>query len=323
MRGRLVNRITGLKFDEFETTMRGVRGHYIPVGSSTRDWQMHHVPLVDMDIMVGQNGGGAIYEGACHAGNFGLFIPLSEPGSLAVNGEQAGTTTLSWLVPEREFRVYNSDVFSWIGVSVAGETVHQWLDLTHEDFRPDLHSHRIGAVEGALMRRLQDIIQRMAGASDTGNATMDDASQAMLHAQLSWAIYEAVQSAGGARSAAQGRPRLSRGVVLGRALQWLETTDSDSIYMTDLCKVAGVSSRTLHAVFMESFGVSPYRFLVLKRLRKIHDALKQAGPGDTVAGVCRRFGVWDFGRFSDVYRRVYGVLPSGVIASNRRAHPSH
>lgn len=303
-----MGRMAGLDFDEFEEAMRGVDGRYIPVKRKTHDWHLQHLALGDIEIMLGQNGGGSIYSGACRAENFGLFFPLSETSSVVVNGENVHPTKLSWLISERDFHVYNSDCVPWVGVSVGRDVVKQWFDLTHEDFRPGVRNHRIGQVEEARVARLRELIVRMSAVS--GQKAWNETAREMLHRQVSWAIYEAIQSMVFEPSTMQGRPKIPRQEIITRALRLLETTVGDPVYVADMCRVTGVSSRTLHAVFVGHFGISPYRFLMLHRLRKIHDALRSASPSETIGEVCGRFGVWDPGRFSRLYKNIYGVLPS-------------
>jgi len=309
-----VGRLTGLTIDEFEHAMRGVEGRYIPVRKSTGDWHIRHIALDGFELMVGYNGGGSIYQGACGPGNAGLFFPLSEGGSVLVNGEQANVSTLSWLATSRDFHVYNSDAMAWMGVSIDCETVAHWLDLTHEDFRPAIQQHLLAPVGDARVERLKGLINRIFEVCDAGEDVLQGAAPRTVSSQLSWAIYEAVQSMTFEKQVAQGRPRLSRGKILDRTLQLLEAAGSEPVQILDLCRASDVSSRTLHAVFNEHFGISPYRFLVLQRIRNIHDALRDAGDEETVAGICARFGVWDFGRFSGLYKRIYGVHPSAAMA---------
>lgn len=304
--------MAGLDFEEFEEAMRGVDGRYIPVKRKTHDWKLHHLALSDIEIMVGQNGGGSIYNGACRAENFGLFFPLSEIGSVVVNGERVHSAKLSWLTPGREFHVYNSDRLAWVGVSVGCEVVKQWFDLTQEDFRPDLRNHLIGQVEDARVTRLRELVVRMLSLRE--RAVWDKTAADTLYRQVSWGIYEAIQSMVFQRSGTKGRPKLPREGIIERALRFLDSAGSEPLYVADLCRVTGVSSRTLQTVFVASFGVSPYRFLVLHRLRKVRDALRAASPTETIGEICGRFGIWDAGRFSGLYKHFYGVLPSTYIA---------
>lgn len=311
-----MNWLTSLNFDEFENAMRGVDGQYIPLGRNTLSWQLGDVAIADLEIMKGRNGSGAIYGGACQPHCFGLFFPLSEASAVSVNGTSLQGDTVAWLAPARDFHVHNSGAFEWIGVAIGQDAVAQWLELTHEDFRRDMSDHLIGEVSSASLARIKDLIDRMPVASGTVDETAED----MLHAQLSWAIYEAVQSVDvDAATNSRGRPRLLRRQILDQARQVIEAAGNNPVHLSDLCRATGVSARTLHAIFMDHFGLSPYRYLVMRRLRRIHDALVAATPDDTVSAVCARFGVWDFGRFSGLYKRIYGMAPSAVLSTRKAA----
>ena len=316
-----MNSLTGLDFDEFEDAMRGVDGQYIPVGKNTLSWQLSDIALADLEIMRGRNGGGAIYGGACRSENFGLFLPIFDTPAVAVNGTRMQGAMLAWLAPDRDFHIYNSDAIDWIGVAIGRTAVAHWLGLTHEDFRRDMSDHLVGQVDAASIARIRDLVDRVPGVQ-TPDARLDEAAIDMLHAQLSWAIYEAVQSMDATTPPAQGRPRLPRREILDRALQVIDAAGNGPVHLSDLGRATRVSARTLHAIFMDQFGLSPYRYLVLRRLRKIHDALKAAAPGETVAGVCSRFGVWDFGRFSGLHRRIYGASPAAVLGKRKTARPT-
>ena len=130
-------------------------------------------------------------------------------------------------------------------------------------------------------------------------------------------VCEAVQAVAPLPATALGRPRLARREIIRRALARLDVSTSEALRVSDLCQAAGVSNRTLQTAFLEHFGLSPHRFLMLRRMRAIHQALQAAGPSDTVAQICGRFGVWDFGRFSSAYRRIYGEFPSRVLSQGR------
>jgi len=46
----------------------------------------------------------------------------------------------------------------------------------------------------------------------------------------------------------------------------------------------------------------------------MRSALRSAAPGDTVTGICSRFGVWDLGRMAAQYARMFDVLPAQELS---------
>lgn len=84
--------------------------------------------------------------------------------------------------------------------------------------------------------------------------------------------------------------------------------------MSELCERVGVSERTLRSCCAESLGMSPIRYVLLRRLREVHSALRDADP-DTVnvAEVAHRFGFAQLGRFAGTYRAIFGETPSTTL----------
>ena len=87
-----------------------------------------------------------------------------------------------------------------------------------------------------------------------------------------------------------------------------------SIYVTDLCRVAGVSERSLEYAFKEVLGLTPMAYLTRLRLHRVRQALIAANPeSTTVSAEALRWGFWHFGEFSRAYRDCFGELPSDTL----------
>jgi len=120
---------------------------------------------------------------------------------------------------------------------------------------------------------------------------------------------------------ARGRDPLRRSVnhikLLNNALDLLESHRGDVVRIGHLCLATGVSERTLRNLFHKYLGMSPHRYLMLRRLHAIRSRIRRAVPGDTITRICAQHGVWDFGRFSRQYRVQFGELPSRSLHSAR------
>ena len=78
----------------------------------------------------------------------------------------------------------------------------------------------------------------------------------------------------------------------------------------DLCKAACTSLSTLERVFREVFGVTPRRYLALRRLARVRNDLLNGEPGQSVTEVAARWGFFHLGRFAQEYGRLYHERPS-------------
>jgi transcriptional regulator GlxA family with amidase domain len=85
----------------------------------------------------------------------------------------------------------------------------------------------------------------------------------------------------------------------------------DRLYVTDLCKAAGASERSLEYAFKEIMGMTPVAYLTRVRLHRVRQA---ASPGSTTVSVeALNGGFWHFGDFSRAYRDCFGELPSETL----------
>jgi len=84
--------------------------------------------------------------------------------------------------------------------------------------------------------------------------------------------------------------------------------------VSDLCRVAAVSERTLECAFKEAMGLTPMTYLIRLRLHRVRQALLAATQGSTtVSAEAFSCGFWHFGEFSRAYRQCFGELPSDTL----------
>jgi AraC-like DNA-binding protein len=94
----------------------------------------------------------------------------------------------------------------------------------------------------------------------------------------------------------------------------------ERVYVTDLCRAAGVSERALEYAFKEVMGLTPVAYLTRLRLHRVRQALLAATHGSTtVSAVALGWGFWHFGEFSRAYRDCFGELPSDTLRRNPSA----
>jgi AraC-like DNA-binding protein len=88
----------------------------------------------------------------------------------------------------------------------------------------------------------------------------------------------------------------------------------EPISVSDLCRAAGVSERTLEYAFRDALGLSPVAYLIRLRLHQVRRRLlaRRRAP-TTVSAEALRWGFWHFGDFSRAYKSCFGESPSETL----------
>src|SRR6478672_11185563 len=85
---------------------------------------------------------------------------------------------------------------------------------------------------------------------------------------------------------------------------------SEPLLTTELCELIGVTERTLRSCCAEFLGMSPARYVLLRRLSRARVALRDAAPdGISLLELVRGFGFAELGRFEAAYRAAFSEAP--------------
>jgi AraC family ethanolamine operon transcriptional activator len=110
------------------------------------------------------------------------------------------------------------------------------------------------------------------------------------------------------------RTRQAQSLVVKVAEDFALSQISDQLYVSDLCRVAAVSERTLEYAFKEVMGLTPVTYLIRLRLHRVRRALLASTQGSTtVSTEALNWGFWHFGEFSRAYKDCFDELPSDTL----------
>jgi AraC-like DNA-binding protein len=115
---------------------------------------------------------------------------------------------------------------------------------------------------------------------------------------------------------ASGNPKTRRhhAAVMVRFEEALDKRIDQKLNMPALCAEIGVPERTLRMCCAEFLGVSPTRYLLLRRLNKVRWALQRANPLiASVAEIAQSYQFLELGRFAVTYRTTFGESPSATL----------
>ena len=163
-----------------------------------------------------------------------------------------------------------------------------------------------------VMARLQRLHAAVADLAEEAPAIIANPDAAR---GLEQALIEVMAASLCGGEAREDRSALRQHALVMRRFRRATEEDPDQpLYMPELCTTIGVSHRTLLNCCQEQLGMSPKRYLLLRRMNLAHRALRDSPPAaTTVTEVATRFGFWQFGRFAGEYRALFGELPSATL----------
>jgi AraC family ethanolamine operon transcriptional activator len=103
--------------------------------------------------------------------------------------------------------------------------------------------------------------------------------------------------------------------IVRRAEAYLFANAARPVYTEELCAALGVSQAALREAFDITYGVSPHRFLKLRRMSMVRATLLlDPGRWRLVKAAALSHGFWDLGQFGHDYRAVFGETLSETLA---------
>jgi AraC-like DNA-binding protein len=108
----------------------------------------------------------------------------------------------------------------------------------------------------------------------------------------------------------------SRQDAAERVEGWIRRHVSQPISLQQLSAVAGLPGRTLQEACQARWGHSPIELVTSRRLEVVRSLLTSRSS-TTVSDAALRAGFTHLGRFSILYRRVFGESPSDTLAGRR------
>jgi AraC-like DNA-binding protein len=164
-------------------------------------------------------------------------------------------------------------------------------------------SGHLGAerIEPALLPRT-DVLARLGAmlaepARGKREAPIDDVARAFVRR---------LRQLGGERHAPRRDPRIQR------VVRWVDERISEPLEIADLAKAAGMSRYHFSRSFRAELGISPYQWLLQKRVEHAAELLRRSRVSVTEAAF--EVGFSDLSRFARAFRDQFGCPPSAFAA---------
>lgn len=157
---------------------------------------------------------------------------------------------------------------------------------------------RLHAAAGLLARQAPELLKNAAVARG-------------IEQSLTHALVDCLQS----KTAQEETPTQRRHqMIMQRFNAMMQADAGEPLYMVEVARAVGASLRTLTMCCQEHLGMSPKKYLSLRRMHLARGALADADPRvTTVTEVATQYGFWQFGRFSVDYKSIFGESPSVTL----------
>jgi AraC-like DNA-binding protein len=227
----------------------------------------------------------------------------AEPGAEARFVVDAGWESLTFLLPPQEIRAH----------------------LTARQREREFHLPQgveMLQVDVERVHRLYDWGKRLVDTAvlDPALFNESEAERAAAQVELLETLLATLDVANNFEPSRSDRTRQAQSRIVKIAEDHALSQTGTNLYVTELCRVTGVSERTLEYAFKEITGLTPMAYLMRLRLHRVREALLAAMPGSTkVSAEALNWGFWHFGEFSRAYKDCFGELPSETL--RRRPEP--
>jgi AraC-like DNA-binding protein len=170
-------------------------------------------------------------------------------------------------------------------------------------------------VEPGQVRRLFDWGKRLAQTGARAPALFEMKEERLAaEADLLETLLATLRGASDLAPTRSDLTRQAKSHIVKAAEAYALANAESRLYVTDLCRAAAVSERTLAYAFKEVLGLSPMAFLTRLRLHRARKALLSATPRSTsVSAEALKWGFWHFGEFARAYKACFGEAPSETL----------
>lgn len=306
-------RLVFTDFDEFADAVIGLNCRYIPTARSEADWWIEPMHVERLKLQQLQIGGAATFAGDGKEGELTLGIPITDPKAIRIDGHELSDGSYILLRCDQPLTYSAHEAIRLAGVTVPAHICAEPQFSDAAEWAAAMLSETRVQASASLLEPVRSVIARVC-ADDGVVSVVDPAASAAVEEEMLCAVSQLLRASTSTNDRHVGRPLVSRDRVIARCLELINYSEGQPMFISDLCRAAQVSERTLRNIFQEYFGVGPMRLLKVRQLREIRGALLAANPAEqTVTRIAARFGVWDFSLFARNYRALYGEAPSETL----------
>lgn len=297
--------------DQYQAAVRGGDSLYTLIKRGTFRAELTDLDVGQMKLQYGRETMPRLAASGMPPNKVGVLVWLGDGLLPVVRGAQIQPGELMCLAPGMQsyHRTFGRNEFVTLTLDV-GNLAQAGHNITGRE--PVLSPGGVLRPPEQLFARLRSTVQSTIYVSETApqvftsNGAVEALEQALLRSML------ACLELDGARR--EGVPSWRRVVLAKRLLEAIEANPDRPWASHELCRIIGISERSLRKLCHEQLGISPLRFLALRRLHLARQALLRADRhSTTVTTIATELGIWELGRFAVAYKALFGEAPSVTL----------
>ncbi|QDT70271.1 transcriptional regulator EutR [Planctomycetes bacterium MalM25] len=303
-----MHRLTLDEFEAYEEVIQQVDVGLTLLNLEVPKWIHEQVRVGELHIQRGFDGSGNICEGSVLQDGWAIYYQDDSEGFGLANGLQLDADTLFAGPPGSEFSLSLPGQHRWMSILVPESLLLGTAEARNaaRRRRPQLLKAR-----GGEIRWVRSLVRSFLREAKETPALLDcPTATRALESELVLTLRELM----GPESTSHSQDSLFWSDRISGRLEEAVHDHHTPLTVRELARSTGVSERTLRRAFQQRYGVSPRRYLLLKRLDRAKRELREKGPEvTTVARVAAAHGFWDFGRFASRYSELFGESPSATL----------
>jgi AraC-like DNA-binding protein len=297
--------------DDYQSAIRGGDSRYSVLGSGTFEADLTTIELGRLTLQRGREHLPRLASSGMPPGTVGILGWFGERQLPVVRGLQMRQGQWMCLGSGMQSKHRTCGPNDFVALTLHAN------DLTRAAI--ELTGCELTVTPGMVLRPPDHLGRRLLSAIETATNLTQAASGIFASRQSRDALEEAllqpmIMCLLHGQERKESKPRGRRAAMANTFEAVVEANFERPLLISDLCRIVDVSERTLRNICQEQLGMSPHRFLALRRLHLARRALLRSDQDSaTVTRIAMSHGVWELGRFAVAYKSLFGESPSATL----------
>jgi AraC-like DNA-binding protein len=300
--------------DVIRGSIRGMRISALQIAPTATQSDLTHIPMPSQQLDIVRFASAFEFEGVTSRDNATVVFVLATPrrGHCFNFSTDTGPGYIGFWPTEGPLHSVTPVGYRNASLTLALETLARELEA--RDVSPPPQFFKRGTpmkANASTLLAMQKLIAEIRSVVTGNDSVLEDRSWRMNLERITRAVFADALASGIRHLVPEGSLSLQKSEMRFRqARDYMAAHLNQPLYLADLCLACGLSRRGLQQIFREKTGISPMRYLALRRLQGARQDLRAGVGWGGVKAVALNWGFWHLGRFAAEYRRVFGELPS-------------